>query len=272
VKLFPPRAARAALLSAGAAGLLLAATAARAAPDDVRHLLGVSLALRADTVREDLLVPLSFSGPGIRLGGFYQGAVGPGLLEARLELGLRLLENRFGHEAYGLDHGLAVAWVLPVVAGDRLRLALGPAVAWETRLTYLESWDDAHGYWLGARWLGPAARMDVALGSAWRLEASPSVALLGYVGRPPAYRYHKQDALESLDYHVLGPQEDADFATLADFQAAALRLAFRRVSFDAGPLADGLSFGVDGRLARASDPATVVDLEAALWAAWAWRL
>jgi hypothetical protein len=232
----------------------------------------VSLALRADTVREDLLVPLSFSGPGLRLAGGYQGAIGPGILEVRLELGLRLLENRFGHAAYGLDHGLVASWVLPVAAGERLRLAIGPAAAWETRLNYLETWDDAHAYWLGARWLGPAARVDVALGPAWRLEASPSIALLGFVGRPPAYRYHKQDALESLDFHVLGPQEDASFGTVADFQAAALRLAFRKASFDAGALADGFSFGLDARLARASDPAIAVDLEAALWAAWAWGL
>jgi hypothetical protein len=56
-------------------------------PAEARHVLVVGAGLRGDAVREDLLVPLTFSGPGIRLMLGYRGLVGPGLLAISGDVG-----------------------------------------------------------------------------------------------------------------------------------------------------------------------------------------
>jgi hypothetical protein len=52
---------------------------------------GVALGLRGDAIRDDLLVPLAFAGPGLQVQGFYRGWVGPGVMTARADLAFAYL-------------------------------------------------------------------------------------------------------------------------------------------------------------------------------------
>ena len=256
----------AAVLAAAALG---AAGSARA---EARHSLGIGFGLRASTVRDDLLVPLSFAGSGLHVDVRYRGIAGPGLLSARAGIGARGEWTRFGQFGAALHHGIEATWHLGVYAGETWRVAVGPAVAHQADVHYLAEWDDAHGYWLGAQWLGASARVVHRAWDGWRLEATPTVGLVGFASRPPAYRFAKQDALDRVGFWLSTATSDERFATLADLQAIRVDLALRHAPFDASDAAGGWSFGVDARLSRYSAPATFVAVESVLYAAYAWEL
>jgi hypothetical protein len=264
-------------LSLSATLMMLAPPGARAEGDariEPRHTLVAGAGLRGDAVREDLLVPLTFSGPGLRLMFAYRGLVGPGLLAVSGDVGMSALWNRYGHIAAAVDHNLDAAWTLLVFRAVGWHLALGPQIALDSRLNYLLSWDDAHAYWLGSQWLGPAFRGEGHLSESWRWEARASFALVGFEGRPPTYRYHKQETRPEVTYFFTQPNSSESFVTLADLQVVRLDVAVRRTAYSgAGAgVGRGWSFGLDVRLARTSIPATNINLGACLYAARAWGL
>lgn len=258
-----------ALVSVLAAGPALGDGSGEAG-DAPRRTAGLVLGLRADAVREDLLVPLTFAGPGFRLGGFFRGWVGPGLLVAQASFGFAPLFNRFGQLAATVDYGLDAAWLLPLHDEPGWHLGLGPMLAWDTRVTYLYAWDDAHGYWLGTWWLGPAASFTGRLAEGWRLEASASFALLGLEGRPPAYRFAKQEAVDHLAYWFAAPAQDLAFVTPARLQAVRLALAVRPTGAVASAPGTGWSFGAEARFSRTDVPLPTSGLAIVLFAARAW--
>ena len=243
-------------------------------PSDPQHALGIGVGLRGDAVREDLLVPLAFAGPGVRLLSAYRGRLGPGVLSVRADLGLAFLWNRFGHMAATLDYGAEAAWTVRFFRGLGWHLSLGPALALDSRVNFLFSWDDAHGYWLGAQWLGPMLRYASRFGDNWRIESGAAMALLGFEGRPPIYRKNKQDALNHLGYYFTRPQWNERFVSLADLQVLRIDAAVRKAAYrdvHAGSeIGRGWAFGVDLRLARTSVAAINVNLSVCLYAARAW--
>jgi hypothetical protein len=249
-----------------------AASAEEDAPAETRHALVAGVGLRGDAVREDLLVPLTFSGPGLRLMLAYRGLVGPGLLAISGDVGMSVLWNRYGHIAAAVDHNVDAAWTLRVFRAMSWHLALGPQIALDSRLNYLLSWDDAHAYWLGSQWLGPAFRAEGRLAEHWRWEARAAFALVGFEGRPPPYRYHKIDVHPSVTYFFTQPNSSESFVTVADLQVVRLDVAVRRAAYTGSGVGRGWSFGLDARLARTGIPATNLNLGACLYAARAWGL
>jgi hypothetical protein len=237
-----------------------------------RHAIAVGAGLWGDAVREDLLVPLTFSGPGLRLMVGYRGQIGPGLLAISGDVGMAVLWNRYGHMGAGVDHDVDAAWTLRVFRALSWQLALGPAVALDSHFNYIFSWDDAHAYWLGSQWLGPALRSEGRVSDRWRWEARASFALLGFEGRPPAYRYHKQETRPSVTYFFTRPNSDEAFVTIADLQVVRADVAVRRSAYTGSGVGRGWSFGLDVRLARTGTPATNINLGACLYAARAWGL
>lgn len=237
----------------------------------IRHALGVRLGLRATSVRDDLLVPLAFSGPGLAVGASYQGLVGRGTLDARFEFDVSAVENRFGHEGGTLAHALAVGYLLPVHAAGAWRFSAGAVVGESTDSLYLESWDDTHGYWLGILYLGAAASGAGALSASWQLETRVELALLGTAGRPEEFRRTKQEPLADVSFHVVHPHEDGRVFGPWNVQLLRLDVAARRRSSGDGA-ARGWSFGLQGRFARAGFPQTIIVLEGVVYAARAWGL
>ena len=260
-------------LALGAGTVFLSPTSGRATGEDLpvaQHALGVGLGIRGDAVREDLIVPLTFSGPGARILFLYRASVGPGLLTARADIGLAVLFNRFGHLAATLDYGAEVAWTARFFRGMGWHLSLGPALAFDSRVNYIYSWDDAHGYWLGSQWLGPMLRHARRLSNSWRLESSASLAVLGFEGRPPAYRYNKQEALTHVDYYFTQPQRSERFVTLADLQVLRIDVAVRRTVYSSSEVGRGWAFGLDLRFAQTDVVATNINLGVCLYAARSW--
>lgn len=127
------------------------------APSSARGGGAFLVGLHSAAVRDDLLVPLGFGGGGFRLGGRLAFDAGPGALDLRADLSPRLLATRFGQAALSLDHGVMLRYLVPL-AGDRLQL--GAALVEDSRLNYLEAWDDAHAYGFGSQWFGPAFALE----------------------------------------------------------------------------------------------------------------
>jgi hypothetical protein len=238
---------------------------------EVRHGIGLRLGPRATTVREDLLVPLTFSGGGPDLGASYRGLLGPGLLDASSEIALALVANRFGHLGLTLHHALAVAYRLPLPGSSAWRFALGGAVGESSDSLALESWDDSHGYWVGLGWLGPSASLQGPLSAGWQLAGTAELALVGTVGRPPQFRDNKQDANGQISYYTSHPFANSSFFAPWNVQFFRFDIATRWTPSE-DRVGRGWSFGCQGRFVRASEPATILVFETVLYAAWTWGL
>jgi hypothetical protein len=262
-----------AVLLGAVTGMAEASAGAEESPSvGPRHAVALGLGLRADTVREDLVVPLTFSGPGLRLMVGYRGLVGPGALAINADVGMALLWNRFGHPAATLDHDADAAWTVPVRRTSISHWALGPMLGLDSHFNFLFSWDNAHAYWLAAQWLGPALGYGRRLTEAWRLESRAGLALVGFVGRPPSYRYRKQETRPSVSYPITQPYGSESFVSLADLQVVRVDVALRRVPYTGSDVARGWSFGLDARFARAGRPATAINMGVCFYAARAWGL
>jgi hypothetical protein len=237
----------------------------------VRHGIGLRLGPRATTVREDLLVPLTFSGGGPDLGASYRGHLGRGLLDTRLDLGAAVVSNRFGNLGFTIHHALAAAYRLPLPSSRAWRFALGGAIGESVDSLGLQMWDDAHGYWAGLGWLGPSASLQGPLAERWQLVASAELALVGTVGRPPERRNNKQDPNNRLSYYLFHPFADSSLFAPWDLQFLRFDVTALQTSADDG-VGRGWSFGGEGRFLRATEPATLLVFEAVLYAAWTWGL
>jgi hypothetical protein len=255
---------------AALAASLVAGAAAAGEDGPPRHALSAAVGLRGEALREDLVVPLTFSGPGVRLMLLYRGEVGPGLLAVGGDFGLAMMWNRYGHPAGTIDHNFDAAWTVPVRRTPISHWALGAMLVDEAHFNLLFSWDDAHAYWHAAQWLGPAVRHGRRLSETWRLEARASFAVLGFQGRPPTYRYRKQETRPSLTYPFTQPYGSESFVSLAELQAVRVDVAFRRAAYTGSDVGRGWAFGLDLRFARTGSPATTIDLAACVYAARAW--
>jgi hypothetical protein len=252
--------------------LWTAAARAEEAPATTRHALGGSVGLRGDVVRDDLLVPLAFVGPGLQLLASYRGWVGPGILNARADLGAAVVFNRFGHPGLTVSYGALADWTLTVLRATAWHISLGPALALDSRESVIITWDDAHGYWLGSQWLGPAARFMGQVNAAWRLEASAAMALVGFESRPPSYRKKKQEIRPGVGFFFTQPTQSEKFVMLDELQVFRLELALRRAAYDRFDVGRGWAFGLDFRLASTTIPDTNINLSLCLFAGRSWGL
>jgi hypothetical protein len=225
---------------------------------------GLRAGIESGALREDLIVPLGFGGGGLHLGAVASTPAGPGLLDLRAGLGLRLLSTRFGQAAASLGTTADVRWLGSLSDA----VGLGPAFVWDAHMNYLESWDDAHGYWVGSQWLGPAVRVTHELGGGPELEAAFAVALVGGVGRPPEIRTEKQDPLKNVGFWLVGPTRGERFVTVDELQVMRLDLAVTLGRPEPGR--GRWAVGADTHLVRTTTPRIAVDLGLTAWVGRAW--
>jgi hypothetical protein len=226
-------------------------------------LAGTTLGVGIDSgaVRDDLLVSLGFGGAGPWIGGTGRIPLGPGDLDLGADLSLRVLSSSDGQIAFSGVHDADVRYLLH--ASDSV--GIGIAGVWSGVVDVLESWDDAHAYWLGSQWVGPAAR--------WRLDARRSrvelalaLGFVGGLGRPEdAPRLEKQDPLKRISYWFTAPVQGERWMTPATCQNALFDV---RLS----PRDDDRHWvmGVETRLVRTTEPVIAVDLGATAWVGRTW--
>jgi hypothetical protein len=235
-----------------------------AGPDVAHAATGLRAGIESGALREDLIVPLGFGGAGLHLGAVASTPAGPGLLDLSGGLGLRLLSTRYGQAAASFGTTADVRWLGAL--SDKV--GLGPAFVWDAHMNYLESWDDAHGYWVGSQWIGPALRVTQDLGGGPEIEVAFAVALAGAVGRPPEIRTEKQDPLKNVGFWLVGPTRGEQFVTVDELQVLNLDLSVLLGSPEPGH--GRWTVGAETHLVRTTTPTLAVDLGFTAWVGRAW--
>jgi hypothetical protein len=235
-----------------------------------RHTLNARWDVGLASFREDLLVPLAFSGFGTQLGVDYELRGKQQSFEADLTLGAAYALNRFEHQALGLNHDIGLGYVRVLDRTDVCEWWLGAGLREQTHLQLIESWDDAHGYWIATWALGPIVHHERQLWSRGWLEARTELGLLGLVSRPPSYRFNKQDALTHVDFHFNRSFDDPEWFSPLDVQL--LRLSALVRFRGAAQHGRGFGLGLDFQFARASEPEPAATTYSGVRLAYGWGL
>lgn len=182
-----------------------------------------------DEFRDDLLIPLKWSGPAVGLD------VGWGWAGERvrhtigLSAAVSVLDNRFGDPGYALGLEAAYAYEgLVVTSIGKGSLFLGGTARWDLHNGFYESWDDEHIYWFNVYSLGPRGLWSRPLSQGMRVSVELDLPLVALVARPPANRLNKTDRLNSISFHLTEPQKGLTFATLGEYTAVYFGLSVAR--------------------------------------------
>lgn len=228
--------------------------------------LGLSLSAGIASYREDLLVPLGFNGPAVFLGGVYTQQSGKNLVHIRLRIGLGVLENRFSHRAWALMPDIRMSWVRKMMVHNKYGEFLGGiSIPLQMNNLFFESWDDAHLYWLTAHSIAGAFQWDKEVTSKYHASVRIEIPFLGWVSRPPTYRYTKQDPLNHLTYHITEPNKSLHFETIDDYRNVFMQLLLKRER--GGSL---LSVGLEFQYFYCSRPEEITALNTLLVFSYQW--
>jgi hypothetical protein len=207
----------------------LAAAPARAtesAPSvDRGHQLGVGPVVAATQVREDLVAPLRWVGPGfgITLSHDYRAATWD--VEERLRLALAYVSERYGSS----NALLLPAFDVSAHFGSAGRPGSIDFGAWfgvHQLLGYYVAWDDAHLYWFTTVGLGPSVRF-TADTLPRPVEIEVSAPLVALVSRPPRRRLYKVDNLVSPGFLFGRFAHEPELTSVHRLQAASIRATWR---------------------------------------------
>ena len=194
----------------------------------IQH-LGICVAGGPASYREDLVVPLGFGGPSLSLGPVYTRQAERSLIHIRLGLPVGYLKNRYDHEAYVLRLELHPSWVTRLTQHNRFgSLWGGLALPMQMNNLFLESWDDAHLYWLTTYSLAPAIEWQKEISERNKAVVRIEVPVISLVSRPPAYRRTKQEALNHWTYHFTQPNRALHFETPDTYRGLVVRMRFTR--------------------------------------------
>jgi len=207
-------------------------------------------------LRDDIVCPLKWSGPGGTLEAGYWRRSRGGRSGVELSLPLGLLNNRYGHRAGAL--GLRVGYTnLRHLADPRGRgsIFLGGCVRRDSDLDLYVDWDDEHLYWITTYDLGVAARHEVQLKNGHDLEFQAVLPVVSLVSRPPRRRFYKIDDFKNPGFYLTKPQESLRFTALGELVSfdASVSYAFAA----AGSWAFRAQYGFSYR--RYTRPETIVE-------------
>ena len=241
---------------------------AGATADPVRF-LGFHLDAGLHSFREDLLVPLGFNGPGLSIGGIFTRQNGNAFFNIRLRLGVAYLKNRFSQEAGLATLELRPAWLWKLDPRE------GTGGFWGGICVPLQinsdlglhSWDDSHLYWLTTYSIGPAGEWRKSLTQKSTAVVRMETPLIGWVSRPPTYRFNKQDALTSFSFHLSEPNRSLHFETVDNYRAVFLQMFLKR---EAGRSL--FSYGLEFQYNYCNVPKKVYILNTSMILSYQWRI
>ena len=194
---------------------------------DRENTFGIGPRISYVQVRDDILVPLSFSGPGLSLLLLYErrGLVHQHEVNARL--GLALLRDRYGFSGALLSSSVSYRYLHSFwnnTFGGKI--LLGSKLNWSLNDEFFYDWDEEHLYWLTAIELGPALRYSRSIKKDRQIHLTFGFPIVALISRPPLYRYYKIDELTKVGFLLSKPHEELHFATLDTYQAAQISFAY----------------------------------------------
>jgi len=230
--------------------------------------LGFSTGAGIGSYREDLLVPLGFSGPGVFAGVAYSRDAQRSRLQVELRFRAGYLENRFSQGTIAAALSLRPSWThrlfLSESAGE-----FRAGVCVPLSIDYLadHSWDDAHLYWLSAYALGAAAEWQKSIARGHAGLARVELPIVALVSRPPVYRLNKQDPTEHWPFYFSAPNQGLHWETLDTYRAFLMQLLWRRYASDTV-----WDVGFEFTYAYCDAPEPIWALNTSLFLSIRWRL
>jgi hypothetical protein len=230
--------------------------------------LGIYFSSGIASYREDLLVPLGFHGPSLSLGGVYTCRTEKNLVHIRLRIGLGYLKNRYSHEAWVMMLEIRPSWLRKFAEHHRYGEFWG-GICFPLQMNnlFVESWDDAHLYWLTAHSLGAAFQWEKRISQENHSVVRMEIPFLGWVSRPPTYRYNKQDPLNHWTYHLTEPNRSLHLETLETYRALFIEMLFRREV-----RRSLLSLGFEFQYSHCRKPEKIWGLNTSIILSYQWRI
>ena len=193
------------------------------------HELRIVLGGSYDQVKDELIAPIRWDGPGTTFELAYL-VTGEKLHQAiELQLPVSFLADRYDHKAYAFGASLRYARLSlirrPSWGGA---LFLGPQVRLNANCRFYADWDDSHLYWLNAYDLGPALKWSKASASKYNLSVTVQTPLLALVSRPPAHQYFDQAHLKSFGYYLDALHSHLRLASINRYGGLSLSTEYRR--------------------------------------------
>lgn len=201
-------------------------------------------------VRDDIVVPLRFSGPGISLLLSYKrhGAVHQHEVNGRL--GLAYLRDRYGFSGAMLSSSVSYQYLYGRSDNSRgAKIFPGGQLRWSLNDEFFFDWDEEHLYWLTTIDLGPVLRYSRTIKNDRKFHATLYLPVVTAISRPPLYYYYKTDNLTQLGFWFNKPHEDLHFAFFDTYQAVELSLACEK---------GRMTLTYTGSFARAAEPEPVL--------------
>jgi hypothetical protein len=191
--------------------------------------LGFYFSTGIASYREDLIVPLGFHGPCLSLGGIYTLQYENNLIHIRLKIGLGHLENRYSHEAWVFMQDIRLSWLKNLKEHQKYgKFWGGISLPFQMNNLFIESWDDAHLYWLTAYNLAGALQWEKKVSLNNHLSIRIEIPFLGWISRPPSYRYDKQEPLNHFTYHFTEPNKSLHFETINTYRNIFIQMLLKR--------------------------------------------
>lgn len=224
--------------------------------EGIRHRFGYGLMVAHDQARDDLLIPLRWSGPSVGLRLQWDLAAASSRHSVKALIPASFYENRFGHDGYGLGIEIAYSYMRDARKDfHHGRLFFGGQVKWDVHHGYYESWDEEHIYWFGAYSLGPRFTWNRQRGNNTHFAAELDVPLIALVSRPPLERLNKADSRTKPSFYFTAPNRDIAFAGPLDYTALHGGVSVARRWGKSS-----IVFAYDLELATYDEPARVVTL------------
>ncbi|UCD37573.1 MAG: hypothetical protein JSW54_12205 [Fidelibacterota bacterium] len=195
------------------------------------HHIGYEIGLELASLREDLLVPLGFHGPGLSVGVRYSLDAGQLRFNLPLRLKLDYVRNRYSHDGVALSLDLMPSLTVEFFKSPDLgHFGAGLCFPLEMNNIFLFSWDDAHLYWLSTQSLGIAFDWRKKLRADREAYVQIQLPFSARVSRPPVYRHTKQEALDDLAFHFSKTHENIKWYGPDDYHSVFIRFQLTKAN------------------------------------------
>ena len=194
---------------------------------------GIGPRLSYVQIRDDIVVPLRFSGPGLSLLLLYERRGSVDQHNVDVTLGLALLRDRYGFSGALLSSSVNYRYLRSFLSNTfGGRIFLGSRLSWSLNNEFFYDWDEEHLYWLTTIELGPALRYSRSIKKERQIHLTFSLPVVAMISRPPLSRYNKIDELTKIGFLLGEPHEGLHLVTFDKYQAAEVSFAYemRRIT------------------------------------------
>jgi hypothetical protein len=181
------------------------------------HSFRISLAGLHYQVKDKLIAPIRWDGPGGSLGFSY--LVGCKSLENEFSflIPVGILSDRYDHRAYAWEASFSYTClkkIKPSIFSGNLYP--GMQIRWDANCQYYADWDDAHLYWLNVYDLGPVLKWIKNHDNRW-LTITVHLPIVALISRPSEYQYTDQADLILPSYYFKALHDNLKLTSLNEY-------------------------------------------------------